>query len=147
MDRAIAASTRGDALLATEFGATTDTATLRRQTGQFDTRLIPWIFWSYDENLVHDLTQAPTGTNVQTSTLDALVRPNPMVTNGTPTSSSFDPATGAFDYTYRARHPDGSAADPKYRTSILLPSRVYPLGYTVTVDGADGAHAAPPRSR
>ena len=61
MDRAIAASTRGDALLATEFGATTDTATSRRQTGQFDTRLIPWIFWSYDENLVHDLTRAPDG--------------------------------------------------------------------------------------
>jgi endoglycosylceramidase len=136
MDRAIAASTRGDALLATEFGATTDTATLRRQTAQFDTRLIPWIFWSYDENMVHDLNQAPTGSNLQSSTLDALVRPNPMVTNGTPTSSSFDPATGAFDYTYRARHPDGTAADPKYRTSILLPSRVYPLGYTVTVDGA-----------
>jgi endoglycosylceramidase len=137
MDRAIAASTRGDALLATEFGATTDTATLQRQTGQFDTRLIPWIFWSYDENLVHDLTTAPTGANVQTSTLDALVRPNPMVTNGTPTSSSFDPATGTFDYTYRARHPDGSTPDPKYRTSILLPSRVYPNGYTVTVDGAE----------
>jgi endoglycosylceramidase len=136
MDRAITASSRGDALLATEFGATTDTATLQRQTGQFDTRLIPWIFWSYDENLVHDLNQAPSGSNVQTSTLDALVRPNPMVTNGTPTSSSFDPATGAFDYTYRARHPDGSAADPKYRTSILLPNLVYPLGYTVTVAGA-----------
>jgi endoglycosylceramidase len=136
MDRAIAASTRGDALLATEFGATTDTATLRRQTGQLDAKLIPWIFWSYDENLVRDITRTPGGDNVQASTLDALVRPNPMVTNGTPTSSSFDPATGTFDYTYRARHPDGSTADPKYRTSILLPNRVYPLGYTVTVDGA-----------
>jgi len=79
--------------------------------------------------------QVPIGSNLQASTLDALVRPNPIATNGTPTSSSFDAATGTFDYTYRARHPDGSAADPKYRTSILLPSRVYPLGYTVTVDG------------
>lgn len=136
MDRAIAASARGDALLATEFGATTDTATLRRQTGQFDTRLIPWIFWSYDENLVHDITKVPSGDNIQTSTLDALVRPNPMVTNGTPTSASFDPATGAYDYTYRVRHPDGTTPDPKYRTSILLPSRVYPAGYTVAVSGA-----------
>ena len=137
MDRAIAASTRGDALLATEFGATTDTATLRRQTGQFDTRLIPWIFWSYDENLVHDLTQAPTGSNVQTSTLDALVRPNPMVTNGTPTSSSFDPTTGAFDYTYRARHPDGTTRRPEVPDEHpAARAGCTRSGYTVTVDGA-----------
>jgi hypothetical protein len=73
---------------------------------------------------------------VQASTLEALVRPNPMVTNGTPTSASFDAATGEYDFTYRVRHPDGTTPDPKYRTSILLPSRVYPLGYTVTVSGA-----------
>jgi endoglycosylceramidase len=136
MDRAIAASARGDALLASEFGATTDTATLRRQTGQLDSHLLPWIFWSYDENMVHDLTRPPGGDNVQASTLDALVRPNPMVTNGTPTGSTFDPATRVFDYTYRTTHPDGTPARAKYRTSILLPSRVYPAGYTVTVDGA-----------
>jgi endoglycosylceramidase len=136
MDRAIAASARGDALLATEFGATTDTATLRRQTGQFDSRSIPWIFWSYDENLVHDLTRAPTGTNVRTSTLDALVRPNPMVTDGTPASLAFDPDTGAFTYTYRTTRPDGGVARAGHGTSILLPNRVYPDGYRVTVDGA-----------
>jgi endoglycosylceramidase len=136
MDRAVAASARGDALLATEFGATTDTATIRRLTDGLDRRLIPWIFWSYDENLVHDLDAAPIGANVQTSTLDGLVRPNPMVTNGTPTSASYDATTGTWDYTYRTTHPDGSRAETKYRTSILLPSRLYPLGYTVTVDGA-----------
>ena len=136
MDRAIAASARGDVLLNTEFGATTDTATLQRLTGAFDRRLLSWMFWSYDENLVLDLHATPTGTNVRTSTLAGLVRPNAMATNGTPTSSEFDPATGAYDFSYSTAHPDGTPADRKYRTSFVMPHRVYPDGYTVTVDGA-----------
>lgn len=136
MDRAIAAGSRGDALIATEFGATSDTTTLRRLTAAFDQRLLPWIFWSYDENLVRDLNVAPTGDNVRATAADALVRPNPMAVNGTPTSASFDPETGAYDLTYVTTHPDGSRAEPKYRTSLVLPRRVYPDGYTVTVDGA-----------
>jgi endoglycosylceramidase len=94
------------------------------------------MFWSYDENLVRDLHANPAGDNVQASTIDALVRPSPMAVNGTPTSASFDPATGAWDFTYSTTRPDGQRADPKYRTSLLLPHRVYPNGYTVTVDGA-----------
>jgi endoglycosylceramidase len=136
MDRAITASTQGDALLATEFGATSDTATIRRLTGAFDSRLLSWIFWSYDENLVHDLTRPPTDANVVESTLTGLVRPNPIATNGTPTSARFDPVTGEYDYTYSTARPDGRPANPAYPTSIVLPHRVYPDGYTVTVDGA-----------
>ncbi len=136
MDRAIAAGARGDALLATEFGATSDTATLRRLTDAFDRRLLPWIFWAYDENLVRDLNVVPTGDNVRATAADALVRPNPMAVNGTPTSASFDPETGTYDFTYVTTRPDASPADPKYRTSLVLPRRVYPDGYTATVNGA-----------
>jgi len=136
MDRAIAASARGDALLATEFGATSDTSTLRRLTDAFDSRLLSWVFWSYDENLVRSLNTAPVGDNVRVSAADGLVRPSPMATNGTPMTSTFDPDTGAFDYTYSTTGPDGHPADPKYRTSLLLPRRVYPDGYTVSVNGA-----------
>ena len=110
---------------------------MRRLTDAFDTRLLSWIFWSYDENLVHDVARAPGPDNLVTSTLDALVRPNPMVTNGTPTSAAFDPDTGEYHSTYATTRPDGSPADPKYRTSVLMPQRVYPEGYTVTVDGAE----------
>jgi endoglycosylceramidase len=136
MDRAIAASARGDVLIATEFGATSNTATLRLLTAAFDSRLLPWIFWSYDENLVHDVSQPPGGSNLVTAAADALVRPNPMVTNGTPTAASFDPDTGAYTFEYSTRRPDGTPADPKYRTSLVMPRRVYPDGYTVTVAGA-----------
>jgi Cellulase (glycosyl hydrolase family 5). len=136
MDRAITASARGDVLLNTEFGATSDTATLQRLTGAFDRRLLSWMFWSYDEELVRNLTLAPTGDNVRETTLAGIVRPNAMATNGTPTSSEFDPATGVYDYSYVTTRPDGTRADPKYRTSFVLPHRVYPDGYTVKVDGA-----------
>jgi endoglycosylceramidase len=136
MDRAIAASARGDALLATEFGATSNTTTLRRLTGAFDRRLLSWVFWSYDENLVHDVASPPGGENLVTSTVDALVRPNPMVTNGTPLAASFDPETGDYSFEYSTRRPDGTPAPHHLRTSLVLPRRVYPQGYTVTVDGA-----------
>ncbi len=136
MDRAIAASARGDVLLNTEFGATSDTATLQRLTGAFDRRLLSWMFWAYDENIVLDLQAIPAGTNVRASTLAGLVRPNAMATNGTPTSSEFDPSTGAYDFSYSTTRPDGVKANAKYRTSFVLPHRVYPDGYTVTVDGA-----------
>ncbi len=136
MDRAIAASARGDALLATEFGATNDAATLRRLTDAFDSRLLSWVFWTYDENLVHDPRQPPGGDNLVASTVGALVRPNPMVTNGTPTSAEFDPDTRVYDFAYSTSRPDGSRADRVLPTSIVLPHRVYPEGYSVTVDGA-----------
>ena len=122
----IAASARGDVLLSTEFGATSDTATLQRLTGAFDRRLLSWMFWAYDENLVLDLHAAPTGPNVRNSTLAGIVRPNAMATNGTPTSSEFDPATGAYDFTYSTTRPDGVKANPRYRTSFVMPHRVYP---------------------
>ncbi len=136
MDRAVTAGGRGDAILATEFGATGDVATLRRLTGGFDSRMIPWLFWSYDENVVADLHAPPTGTNVRTAALGALVRPNPQAVNGTPTATSFDPVTRVYDLTYSTDRPDGTRADPRPRTSVVLPARIYPDGYSVSVDGA-----------
>ncbi len=136
MDRAIAVSARGDALLSTEFGATNDTATWQRLTGAFDRRMLSWMMWAYDENVVAHVDQAPTGVNLRESTLAGIVRPYAMATNGTPSSSEFDPATGEYDFVYATRRPDGAPADPKYRTSFVMPHRVYPEGYTATVDGA-----------
>lgn len=135
MDRAIAASARGDVLLATEFGATGDVAKLRRLTGDFDARFLSWMFWSYDENLVGDLRLPPVGTNVRTSTVEALARPNPAATNGTPTRAAYDPVTGAYDYEFRTTRPDGRRAPPGLTSTIVLPRRAYPDGYSVTVSG------------
>ena len=36
-------------LLLTEFGATRDVATLEEHLQQFDSHMIPWMYWSYSE--------------------------------------------------------------------------------------------------
>ena len=133
IDRAIAASSRGDAIIATEFGATEDTATIRRLTNAFDTRLVPWIFWAWGL-MVFDRTKPPTPDNVRTAIVEALARPFASATNGTPESSAFDPDTGSFDYAWSTRRPSGDPAPPKLPTTIVMPPSAYPEGYAVTVE-------------
>jgi endoglycosylceramidase len=142
IDHAIDASaTGGDAIVATEFGATTDVATLDRLTGALDTRLVPWMFWAYDEGLVVDLGLPPTGANVRAPVLTALARPYATATNGTPTSFAYDPATRTLDYGYATVRPDGAAAPGAITTVLAMTVAAYPDGYTVEVDGAAIASA------
>jgi endoglycosylceramidase len=133
IDRAIAASSRGDAILATEFGATDDTATIRRLTDAFDTRLVPWIFWAWG-NMVFDRTEPPTPDNVRMAVVEALARPFASATNGTPESFAFDPDTGSFEYAWSTRGPSGEPAPAHLSTAIVMPPSVYPEGYAVTVE-------------
>jgi endoglycosylceramidase len=136
MDRAIAASARGgDAILATEFGATNDAATIGRLTGGLDERHIPWIFWTYDEHIVIDLHEPPVGDNVRPQVVKALARPFPTATNGTPTAQAFDPATGALEYRFSTQRVAGGLAPGEIETIISTPSTAYPDGYTVSVTG------------
>ena len=58
------AATTSGALLNTEWGATNDPAAITRQADVLDDALIPWMYWSYDENIVEDLHQPPVGDNV-----------------------------------------------------------------------------------
>jgi endoglycosylceramidase len=136
IDRAIAASGAGDALLATEFGATNDVATLDRLTGALDSRLVPWIFWAYGENVVVDMGQPPVGANVRTPVVAALARPYATATNGLPTSFAYDPATRTLDFAYDVVRPDGSPVPPGITTTLAMTPSAYPAGYTVTVTGA-----------
>ena len=54
----------GGALLNTEWGATADTAAITRQADLLDGALIPWMYWSYDEEIVPDLHRTPGGDNL-----------------------------------------------------------------------------------
>src|SRR5207248_6437753 len=76
----------GDALLLTEFGATTDTVEIRSVIDLADSHSVPWVEWAYcscddptgsgqSEALVLDPTKPPTGSNVNTTTLRALDEP------------------------------------------------------------------------
>jgi endoglycosylceramidase len=134
IDNAIASAT-GDALAVTEFGATDDTDTITRLTDDADTRLVPWMFWSFDEHVVLDKSKPPTPDNVATGVLHALARPYASATNGTPTGFAYDASGAVLDYSWSTTRPDGSPAPGNLATTIVLPPSAYGSGYTVGVTG------------
>ena len=135
VDNGVAAGERGDAIVATEFGATDDIATLTRLTDDMDTRLVPWVFWSWDEHVILDKTKPPTPDNIRTPVLHALARPYASATNGTPTSFAYDAAAAVLDYAWATTRPDGAAAPSALPTTIVLPPSTYGTGYAVEVTG------------
>jgi len=135
VDRAIAASVRGDAIVATEFGATNDLETIMRLTRVLDERLVPWIFWTWDEHLIVDKREPPTPDNVRLQVLDALARPYASATSGTPASFAYDPATGSYAYAWSTTRPDGTPSPGDLPTTIVLPPSAYPDGYAERVEG------------
>ncbi len=138
MDRSVAAAERdGVAFLVTEWGATDDPATIVRIAEQFDARLVPWLYWSYNGHVVKDSNEPLEPPNLDLSVLDALVRPYPAVVNGTPTGVAFDAASDTLDFTFTTRRPDGRRATRGLETVVSVPQRSYPGGYAVDVVGAD----------
>jgi endoglycosylceramidase len=135
IDHAIAASARGDAIIATEFGATNDPATIERLTGALDGRLVPWIFWSYDEHVTIDLELPPTGDNVREPVVEALARPYPTATNGTPQLYLYEPSTGLLELRHSTQLARGGLAPGEQVTVVATPKTAYPDGYTVEVAG------------
>jgi endoglycosylceramidase len=126
----VAGVARGAPPLATEFGASSDPAEITRIASTIEHGLVPWAFWSYDENLVIDKGQPPVDGNVRIPALDALARPYAATTAGTPASWDYDASSHALKYTYT---PDWRRGKD---TSVVLGSRAYPNGYAVSVTGA-----------
>jgi endoglycosylceramidase len=138
MDRSVAAAERDRAaLLVTEWGDSNDPATLNQFEDQFDARLTPWLYWSYNGHVVTDSNQPLVPPNLNVSVLAALSRPYPEVINGTPTSLSFDSATATLDFGFDTTHPDGRRAPRGLQTVVVVPKIRYPSGYRVTATGAD----------
>ena len=135
VENAIAVSARGDALLITEFGATGDVATLDRLTDVFDVRLVPWVFWTWDENIIRDKAAPPTPDNVRGEVVAALARPYASATNGTPESFAYDPATRVLEYAWSTTRPDGEAAPEELPTTIVLPPSAYGAGWSAEASG------------
>jgi endoglycosylceramidase len=129
-------SATGGALVATEWGASTDAAAIASQAGQLDLGLVPWAFWAFTEELVSDLSRAPTGANVVASTRQALVRPYPLVVAGTPLSVSYDPATRQLAASWSTLEPDGRRAAEGAQTTVEVPPFDYPGGYSAEALGA-----------
>jgi endoglycosylceramidase len=143
---AVSANT-GDALLLTEFGATNDGSVLSSVVSAADQAEVGWLMWAFcdcgdpttsssTEGLVNDAADAPAGSNVNTSMLDALAVPRPELVAGTPGSYGYDTSTSVFTLTYSTERADGTGAFPAgSQTSVAVPSVQYPDGYAVDVTG------------
>jgi endoglycosylceramidase len=140
------ATSAGDALLLTEFGATTDTEELGSVTSYADAHGIPWLEWAYcacddptgagdNEALVYDPRRPPAGKNVNHTTLKWLDEPYPLRVAGTPKRYSFDPAKRRFQMRYSPSSPvTGRRSHAK---TVIYPSPIhYPHGYRVVTNGA-----------
>jgi endoglycosylceramidase len=138
MDRSVAAAQRDAVAVAvTEWGDSNDPATLDTFEDQFDQRLLPWMYWSYNGHIVGDSAQPLVAPNLNEPVLTALSRPYPQVVDGTPTLVRFDSATATFDLSFSTTHPNGTRASRALQSSIVVPKLRYPNGYAVAAAGAD----------
>jgi endoglycosylceramidase len=126
--------TTGGALLNTEWGAVRDATDIERQADELDAGLVPWIFWSMGE-VVNNLELPPTGSNLTTSTVDALVQPYPLAVAGTPKRLTYTPADGTLSFRWSTSKPGGGSYAAGTTTELVAPSTVYPTGYRVVISG------------
>lgn len=136
-----------DALLLTEFGSTSDVSIIGRVADKADEHMVGWLEWTYysqpgdsdfplTPSLIRDPRKKPEGANINASYLGALSRAYPESIAGTPRSWSYDAASRRFALSYSTASPQGHARMPRrLLTTIVVPRRQYPDGYTVTVSG------------
>ncbi|SDY27956.1 endoglycoceramidase [Saccharopolyspora shandongensis] len=114
----------GTPALLTEFGDN-DPAVLGNSLSRADERFIGWQYWHYASISGPEPEEDPFLGEAGRQ----LVRTYPQATAGTPVSMNFDPANGAFRYTYR---PNSTA-----QTEIYVSDLHYPDGYTVSATGGE----------
>jgi len=131
------AETMGATNLMSEFGATDNTELLAIDTASADNHFTSWMHWAYkhwDDPTTADGAQGMFADDADLSTvksekLRTLVRTYPQATAGNPVDLSFDPATGAFSYTYE---PSAEIDEP---TEIFVSPIHYPSGTDISVEG------------
>ena len=143
-------SQTGDALLLTEFGATSDPGVLGSVVSAAASHRVGWMMWAYcgcgdpttsasppsSVGLVGVPSQPPTGSNVNQTVLAALAVPHPDLVAGTPSSYGYDTSPQTFTLSYSTQRADGTGAFPAgAQTTVAVPAVQYPQGYQVTVTG------------
>jgi Glycoside hydrolase family 5 C-terminal domain len=126
----------GPAWVMTEFGSERYVPDIANVAQLADGHLLSWIYWAALQ--LHDPTGGPEEALLDERTrrpdrarASVLARAYPLATAGVPLSQSFNPASGAFDFTYRV---DRAVRAP---TEIVVPTAFhYRYGYKVTVRGA-----------
>jgi len=143
---ALAQSQRtGEALLCTEWGDTTDVATIEDTEALFNKAYMSWEFWTFAGStasanptgvLVANLEKPPTGNNVAQAALDALAIPYPEALAGSPRSYSFSPGSRLMILRYSTAREGGGHFKKGIATLIRVPASTYPHGYAVNATGA-----------
>ena len=137
------------ALVETEFGATDDTPYLTDMVARADRDMVPWFEWAYcgcndptttgpgdKQAIVRDPSKPPTGANLVTGTLGALVEPYPQLIAGTPLGWGYDPSTKTFHLSYTTARVSGAGRFPAWSvTEVAAPALVYSRRYAVSVKG------------
>ena len=140
------ANASGDALMLTEFGATSDASEYQAMLTLADQNAMPWLEWAYcacgdptgsgqAESLIYDPTKPPTGSNVNTTRLGELDEPHPTLVAGTPGAFHFDSTTNVFTFSYSANQVNGRPLKSGQATRIWVGALHYPKGYRVNVMG------------
>ncbi|MEL4359374.1 MULTISPECIES: cellulase family glycosylhydrolase [unclassified Luteococcus] len=127
--------------LLTEFGNTKDATTLRTQSDLAMRNRMGWYYWEYSRGearntIVADMSKPPEGNNVDWGKLDHLVVMRPEAVAGIPQEYSYDRDRGVFRLTWSTELADGGRAAAGAITTISVPRRTAPQGYTVSVQGA-----------
>lgn len=155
------ATTHGDGLLLSEFGASDDLTLLSGILDAADKARLGWLYWAWysteptgdattpttevvhpEEGIVIDPTKPPIEANLKSAKLAVLGRPYPYLVSGTPTSWSFDSSSRTFTLTY-STVPVAGGTPISAPTVIVVPTRQYPQGsYQVSVTGASITSAA-----
>ncbi len=135
-----------EAVLMTEFGSTTDVAYLDDLLARADRNMVPWLEWSYcacrsptdtgQPGIVVDPAKPPSGANLVTGTLQALVEPYPQTISGIPLSWGFNRADKTFTLRFdTVRAAGGRRFRAGALTEIAAPAMVYGGRYTARVMG------------
>jgi endoglycosylceramidase len=113
-----------------------------------DQHMLPWMEWEYcgcddtgapvhdAQSLVYDESKPPTGENLASSTLEALVEPYPQLISGAPLAWAFNRESRTFTFRYSTLAADGKRSFPSGSvTQIATPRLSYPTRYAVQASG------------
>ncbi|MGV0625726.1 cellulase family glycosylhydrolase [Mycolicibacter minnesotensis] len=133
--------TYGVPAMLTEFGSANSLINHANSMDAADRLRIGWSDWTYSDpclgcSLVFDPSRPPIGDNLDLGKLDVMAVPYPELVAGTPTSWSYDAATGTFNLAYSTLRADGTGSfEAGALTTIAMPGGRYPEGFAVTVTG------------
>lgn len=139
----------GHTPLLTEFGATTDQATLTSMVDRAAEHRVGWQYWAYcgcgdptttgpgaTQALVFDPAKPPVGDNIDQAKLAAISVPHPVTVAGTPIRYDYARADKVLTATWSTKK---AGAPGRFGggsvTTLAMPPAAYPHGYQARVTG------------